>query len=427
MTVVDGPDVEVPEPDEDEPSALDPEDLDTEETEDLDTEEAEDLDTEEAEDLEDLEDLEETEDLDTEEIEEAEDGDDQHLDVTEPDVAPAQPAADLSGTWTGTQLATVARQALLVMVGFGLIGYGLGFVRGGGHTARAEFIYTLDESVPDSFLREDRRLLTQVVTFSSDAVLTPVAADFDLSVDDLRSRINVETLNLSEVLQLEVRDGDADQAVALNRAVLAQYLAVTTKAAPVGTGDELLDQRSAIVAELEAADGQRLGLLQNREQDTTLQLRQESLQRRITIKINQVAGLQQNLDSVVLRQAGGGQLAIATETLDAAEAELADLEAELAAVGTDRAELVTATTAEPALLREIDRLEAKLATVDNELAERELAPLVAAPIRELGQPIVQTTSRHLGGAQGMAVGLLLAVPVAALVALRRRRQQLWFD
>jgi hypothetical protein len=288
-------------------------------------------------------------------------------------------------------------------------------------------VYTLDESVPDSFLREDRRLLTQVVTFKSDAVLTPVAAEFDLTVDELRSKIDVDTLNLSEVLRLDVQDGDAERAVALNQAVLDQYLRVIADASPAGDGEELTDRRAEVSAELELADAARLDLLRSQEQDVTLQLQQENLQQRISAKNDQVGALQQDLDAAIIQQVGPAQRATVANTLAAAEADLADLEGQLLEVGSQRAELATATTTEPGLLREIERLEAKLTTIDNELAERELAPLVASPIRELSEPIVLSISRHLGGLQGMALGLLVAMPIGALVALQARRRQLWSD
>ncbi|MEM9652338.1 MAG: hypothetical protein AAGA65_09600, partial [Actinomycetota bacterium] len=344
-------------------------------------------------------------------------------DADAPVVLPQGPTEHL---WSATQLLSIAQRTVAVVVIIGLVGYGLGFLRGGGSTARAEFVYTLDESVPDSFLREDRRLLTQVVTFKSDAVLTPVAAANDLTVEELRARIDIETLNLSEVLRLDVRDADPERAVALNRAVLDRYLQVISEAAPADTGDELTTRRTEIAAELEQADASRRALLEAQEQDVTLQLQQESLQRRIEVKTGQVGDLQANLDAAILEQDDQELLDVTADTLGAAEADLANLEAELLAVGAERAELATATTAEPALLREIDRLEAKLATIDDELAERELAPLVAAPIRELSEPIVLSTSRHFGGIQGMAIGVLAALPIAALVAIRTRRRQLWF-
>ncbi len=333
----------------------------------------------------------------------------------------ADPAA-----WSGRQLASVTQRVLAVLAVMGLIGYGAGALRGSSHVARAEFVYTLDESVPDSFLREDRRLLTQVVTFKSDAVLTPVANRFDLSVDELRAKIDVETLELSEVLRLDVSDGDPDRAVSINRAVLDQYLEVLAAATPAGNSAELTQRRVAVAAELAEADAERLALLQAGEQDSTLEIQQESVQRRIDLKNEQVNRIQALLDDSLFQTLSDARQDDLTEQLQVAQEELAALEADLVEIVAARAELATQTTAEPALLREISRLETKLATIDEELAERELGPLVASPIRELSEPVVLYRSIHIVGLQGMAIGVLLALPIAALVAYRTRRRELWF-
>lgn len=342
-----------------------------------------------------------------------------------PDIAESAPAP--IGSWTGRQAVSVLQRALAVAVLFGLIGYGLGFSRGPLSTARAEFVYTLDESVPDSFLREDRRLLTQVVTFESDAVLTPVGRQFDLTADQLRAKIDVGTVNLSEFLHLDVTDADPDRAVAINRAVLDQYLRVIAGSSPAVDSSVLEETRAEIATQLTEADAERLALAAAGQRDAVLEAQQESLQRRIDTGNQRINLLRQSLDTAQLQGFGDAQTTALANTLAEAEADQVALETQLVATVSERAELETATTAEPALLREIGRLETKLATVDDELADRELAPLIASPIRELSDPIIEVTSRHLFGLQGMAIGLLLATPVAGLVGYRARRRQLWSD
>ncbi len=56
-----------------------------------------------------------------------------------------------------------------------------------------------------------------------------------------------------------------------------------------------------------------------------------------------------------------------------------------------------------------------------------MAPLIASPIRELSEPLILFKSRHVFGLQGMAIGLLASVPIAAAVAFRARKRQLWLD
>ncbi len=329
--------------------------------------------------------------------------------------------------WSLRQVSAVVQRVLALLVILGMVGYGLGYARGGGYMARTEFVYTLDESVPDSFLREDRRLLTQVVTFKSDAVLTPVAERFELTVDDLRAKIDVETLELSEVLRLDISDPDPDRAVAISRAVLDRYLQVITDAAPADDNQELEQRRVEVAAELADADANRRALLTAGGRDAALEVREQAIQRQIDLKNEQVNRMQGSIDDSFVKILSSVRRANLVKEMEVAQQELALLETELATVGTERAELVVDTTAEPALLREIERLESKLDTIDDELTERELAPLVASPIRELSQPLTLFRSAHVAGLQGMAIGLLAAIPLAGLLAYHTRKRQLWFD
>lgn len=376
----------------------------------------------------DVEDLVEDEDL----FEEPEPAQDPEVVEEREFEAPFQVSTPLepepSPFWSMSQLVAVGQRALAVLVVMGVLGYGLGALRGSSHTARAEFVYTLDESVPDSFLREDRRLLTQVVTFKSDAVLTPVAAEFGLTVDQLRSKIDVETLDLSEVLRLDVTDGDEDQAIALSRAVLNRYLQVITDASPAGDSTaELAQRRADVAAELATADGARKALLEATQQDVALEVRQDSIQRQINLRDEQLNRIQGSLDDALIQGLAATRLSDLTDQYDATLLLIAALETDLIDVGSRRAALSSQTTAEPALLREIDRLETVLTTIDDELSQRELAPLVASPIRELSEPITLFRSQHIVGLQGMALGLMLGLPLAGLVAYRTRKRQLWFD
>ncbi len=350
--------------------------------------------------------------------------------VIDPAVEPPPPSPESADVptaplWSFGDITAVAQRALAVLAVLGLVGYGLGALRGDSSIARSEFVYTLDESVPDSFLREDRRLLTQVVTFRSDAVLTPVAEQFDLSVDELRAKIDVQTLDLSEVLRLDVSDADADRAVAISQAVLDQYLQVITDATPAGDSEQLAQQRIEVTTQLEAADAERQQLTDALQQDITLEIRQQSIARRIELTNDQIDRLQSALDNSIIASAPAASRAPLIGQLDQAREDLAALEAELTEVGIERARLAGDTT-EPALLREIERLESILETIDDELAQRELGPLVASPIRELSEPVILVQSLHVAGLQGMAIGLLLGLPLAALVAYRTRRRQLWF-
>ena len=350
---------------------------------------------------------------------------DQEAGPPDPPVAPEPPAMASTDEWTTAQLTAVLFRAGVVALVLSLVGFGLGFLRGPSQVARAEFVYTLDGSVPDSFLREDRRLLTQVATFTSDAVLGPVARQFELDVEELRAAIDIQTVDLSEVLRLEVTDTDPGRALAINRAVLDQFLVVVSAATPAGDSRELVQSRDELLAELELADERLLALDAAAQRDAVLGIRQEGIQRRVDLARDRIAGIQGLLDDALATAPAGARAANLAAELDGATTELTTLEDQLAAVAAERAELTTATTAEPALLREVERLEARLTTVDEELAQRELGPLVASPIRELSEPTVVEQSAVRAGLQGAAIAALIGLPLAAWVAYRTRRRQLW--
>ncbi len=337
-------------------------------------------------------------------------------------VAPVAGVAAAEPTWRGQDVAEVVRKVLAVLVVLPAIGYGLGALRGESYVSRSEFVYSLDGSVPDGFLREDRRLLTQIVTFTSDAVLGPVAEEYDLEVEQLRAKIDVETVDLSEVLRLEVSDDDAARALELNRAVLEQHLRTVTGENTTDFSQELTERRAEIAAELDdaAADG-----AEQQAELAALAAREQQLERQISLLGTRLDRLRALEDDAL---AGNAVSRVAvTEELETVGAELTEAEAELTGVRVEQAEVDARIESGSSARRTIERLEADLAAVDAELSRRELAPVVGSAFRELSEPTVIRRTRHIAGLQGLAVGMLLALPVAAYAGYRARRRQLWLD
>ena len=290
--------------------------------------------------------------------------------------------------------------------------------------ARTEFVYTLDESVPDSFLREDRRLLTQIATLESDAVLVPVAESFGVPVDDLRRAMTVETVDLSEVLRLHLRDADPDRARALSEAVMAQYVVVISEPPPSEESDALESRRFEITDSLAEADSALIALERSRLSKPALATAEESVERQIAYRNDQINRLQALLDDSLVRPISSLRRARLDDELARAQEALDALEAELSVLRTTMTEAEAETAAELALLRDIERLEADLETIGSELAQRELGPLIGSPIRVLGEPIVATSK--VTQWRGPAIGLMVAIPFAAVLAYRSRQRQLWF-
>ncbi len=337
-------------------------------------------------------------------------------------VAPVVEATAAEPTWRGQDVAEVVRKVLAVLVVLPAIGYGLGALRGESYVSRAEFVYSLDGSVPDGFLREDRRLLTQIVTFTSDAVLGPVAEEYDLEVEQLRAQIEVETVELSEVLRLEVSDDDATRALELNRAVLEQHLRTVTGENTTDFSQELTERRAEIASELDAAaaDG-----AEQQAELAALAAREQQLERQISLLGSRLDRLRALEDEAL---AGNAVSRVAvTEELETVGAELTEAEAELTDVRVEQAEVDARAESGSSARRTIERLEADLAAVDAELSRRELAPVVGSAFRELSEPTVIRRTRHIAGLQGLAVGMLLGLPVAAYAGYRVRRRQLWLD
>ncbi|MGI9598184.1 MAG: hypothetical protein ACR2QK_18620, partial [Acidimicrobiales bacterium] len=287
-------------------------------------------------------------------------------------------------------------------------------------------VYTLDESVPDSFLREDRRLLTQIATLRSDAVVVPVAETFDLTPDDLRDKIEIDTIDLSEVLRLDVLDTDPAVALAISAAVIDQYLAIATRPPPSEVGEALDERRAEIVVNLARADSSLLALRQSRLVDPGLATSQESLERQIAFRTDQINRLQAILDDSLVSPITRSRRTRTEDELAEAQDILATLEADLAELRTRRAEIAAESAVESALQRDIERFEAELDTIDVELARRELRPLLAAPVRVLSETTVTPVSARLAQLRGPAVGLLVAIPLAGLLVYRARKRRLWF-
>lgn len=338
----------------------------------------------------------------------------------QPATAPVS-AGRTEPAWRVRDFGEVLRKVLAVLVVLSAIGYGLGMLRGESYTSRSEFVYSLEGSVPDGFLREDRRLLTQIVTFTSDAVLGPVAEVYDLEVEELRAKIDLETVDLSEVLRLEVTDSDPDRAMDLNRAVLDQHLRTVTGQNSTEFSTELIERRAELEAELETAVA---AVADEQAELASLEAREQELGRRIVLIDNRIDRIQALQDEAL------GEASITrdrlNENLESAVAELSEIEAALLEVRLERAGIESRLGDGSPARRTIDRLEDDLTAVDAELSRRNLDPVVGSALRELSEPTLITRSRHVAGLQGLAVGMLLGLPVAAWVGYRTRRRQLWF-
>lgn len=126
----------------------------------------------------------------------------------------------------GPVLAMLASMMLIVALaaGTGLI---LSHRQTPVYAARAELNYSLDGDRSAGFLREDRRLTTQLVMISGRTVLGPVAEEAGLNWEDLADDVSAEVVGESEVIRIEVQSADPQAAKILTEAIITQYLSVS--------------------------------------------------------------------------------------------------------------------------------------------------------------------------------------------------------
>ena len=100
------------------------------------------------------------------------------------------------------------------------------------YAARAELVYLIGQEEPTGFLREDRNLTTQVILLRSRSVLEPVAATEGLTVKGLEDKFQVELVEGSEVIRLEVRDESREAGQAILTQIIDRYTTVSRDIAP---------------------------------------------------------------------------------------------------------------------------------------------------------------------------------------------------
>ena len=91
------------------------------------------------------------------------------------------------------------------------------------YAARTELLYRISSEQPTGFLREDRTLTTQALLLKSRAVLEPVAVANGMSVEQLAEQVNVNLIEGSLLLEVEVHSGDRSTGVRLVEAISARY------------------------------------------------------------------------------------------------------------------------------------------------------------------------------------------------------------
>lgn len=238
------------------------------------------------------------------------------------------------------------RQLLEVLIVMALVagcGLAAGAFYGRGadpvYAARSEFIYFLEDAVPDGFLREDRRILTQLVTLESEAVVSPVAREFDTTPQAVRDAMSAEVLDLSEVIRLDVEDHDGSRALAMNEALLSRYREIAEVTDQRNQNTVLLERRKDVLKELAIADQTAIAIATSQIADVTLLSQEESLQRQLESAIARVDRLTALSDDSLATPIVTDDRATLQAQLSESRQNLGVYEQQLLAVRTERAQL----------------------------------------------------------------------------------------
>lgn len=222
-------------------------------------------------------------------------------------------------------------------------GLALGWNYGGGveptFAARSEFIYFLQDSLPDGVLREDRRILTQLVTLESETVVAPVATEFDTTVPDLRDLINTEVVELSEVIRLDIEHADPDYALAVNEAILDQYTMIADTTIRRDDDQPLRERRAELLSELADVDSEVEAIAEAELADVALELREESLNREISIASARTERLSAISDGLLTETSPVDDVGALEAELTNARRQLVGLENDLLSIRIERAAL----------------------------------------------------------------------------------------
>jgi hypothetical protein len=143
---------------------------------------------------------------------------------------------------------------VLIVATAAVIGLALASLSPTMYVARADIEYHLRVENATYFMRTDANLADQTLLLTDRSVLGPVAAAQGVPVDELASNVTATIVDNSEIIQLDVRDANRDNGVALANAIIKQYLTVLNSTSPtVAIQHQLDDTRRALSTATSAA------------------------------------------------------------------------------------------------------------------------------------------------------------------------------
>jgi hypothetical protein len=143
---------------------------------------------------------------------------------------------------------------MLIVATAAVIGLALASLSPTMYVARADIEYHLRVENATYFMRTDANLADQTLLLTDRSVLGPVATAQGVPVDELSSNVTATIVDNSEIIQLDVRDPNRDNGVALANAIIKQYLTVLNSTSPTAAIQRQLDDaRRALSTAIPAA------------------------------------------------------------------------------------------------------------------------------------------------------------------------------
>lgn len=267
----------------------------------------------------------------------------------------------------------------------------------------------------------ERELQSFNVVASSQTVLAPVAEEFDMSVPDLRRSFGSEIVGDSTVLRLTTTAGSPEEALALNEALVASFLAVANEPLDQDELSFVAERIDLVTAEMTALDAELAVQEAEEASNAATRLQIESERDVIQAQLADLEGL-----LVDLRASGSppaGSVTFVESRINDAEARLAELITEgqeLESVDAATRSTANRLREERAVLRS-DLREFQALQVDLELGQiagNRVAVLAAGHM--VDDPVGLTPTRAV--VLGLLVGGALAFAwVVAATQLRRQR------
>lgn len=154
----------------------------------------------------------------------------------------------------------------LMIAGVFMVGSAIGGLAFAGtqpevYGAETEIIYELDGNLAAGFLREDRRLTTQVATIESRAVLSPAAEQLRMDVEDLIEVIDASVVDGSELITISSEGDTPVEAKERLDTVVTIYLDRLAATDSSNDALALIEQELASVTQREQALNDELAAL----------------------------------------------------------------------------------------------------------------------------------------------------------------------